>query len=526
MFHLIKDSINLNNDYSQIELTCFSCNNKGHLAKNCHELHYVPNRIEIIKTYLKRREARRKQYRRSYRSKFKAILSMAKLSEVAEMIQEDYSDYTISDEELSQDSLDIVLERNLFIVPGAERNDLKSRKTERRNKSARYSAHALIGEIINANNAIGTTNRHSYTSQNATKEETSEPRLSTKPGQIEFLFFTVDQVENFEVYHPQYNIKNLVQRLEKEKFQSMLKGSLGTAKALVLKNFGSFMKSSNRRGTRSPNYSPTLPPTIQKQGTIRGKRKNQNKETDAFAHQSLGKQMQQAIVRAKTIKKPTRQKTFGEDLQDSDAYQGIYDFGYDTTDQNAGNDVEQVLIKLDPSQDDGTVSRKDLKDERKIAKEKVQLDKLVTLRPRTLTQLKLENSGTTSHLLPSSQRITVRTEQIDSSPKITKKINSKNSSKKGGNTLHLIQTKNSLDKELLVDPSHPIHANLENAILYAMVREGQIRHDKNSKRRSRPLSAEKIDDMKRMLNKFEIPKIVRNLIENPIGITKTAHFGS
>ena len=525
MFHFIKDRINLNGDYSHIELICFSCNNKGHLAKNCHELHYVPKRTQIINIYLMRKEARMQQYKRRNRPKFKATQNIARLSEIAEMIQEDYSDYTISDEELSQDSLDIVLERNLFIVPGAEKNDLKNRKTERRNKSARYSAQALIGEIINANNAIGTTNRQSYASQNVTKEEIGESRLLTKPGQIDFLFFTVDQVENFEVYYPHYNIKNLVQRLEKEKLQNILKGSLGTAKALVLKNFGSAMKNLNRRGTRSSMYSTQVLPALQKQETIRGKRKNQNKESDdRFVHQSLGTQMQQAIVRAKSIKKSFRQKTFGED-QDSDSHQVTDEPERDTTDQNAGNYEEQIL-KLDPSQDDGTMSKRELKEEGKVAKEKVQLEKLLNLRPRTLSQLKYENSGMTSHVLPSSYRMTDRTEQIDSMLKITKKVNGQDSLRKRGTALHKFQTKNSLDKELLIDPSQPIPANLENAILRAMIRQGQVRHDGNSKRRSRPLSVEKIDDMKRAIHKFEIPKIVRNLLESPIKTTKTANFGS
>src|SRR5690242_9284552 len=110
MFHLIKDQIGICKDYSMLEITCYSCNQKGHFSKDCHKIHFIVDRKDTIANYALNQSTFRASYQRNDRAKFSALGSLPLLSEIAEMIQEDYSDYTISDEDLSQDSLDVILE--------------------------------------------------------------------------------------------------------------------------------------------------------------------------------------------------------------------------------------------------------------------------------------------------------------------------------------------------------------------------------------------------------------------------------
>lgn len=525
MFHFIKDRINISQDMSHIEVTCFSCHTRGHLARDCNQIHYVPQKMEVIQNHLKRQEHFRSKFRRKNRERFWALTSIPNLSEAAEMMQEDYSDYTISDEELSQDSLDIILERNLIIIPGAEMNDMKTRKVERRNKSNRYSAQQLIGEIINANSALAT--RFSYTSQTVTA--TKEEHLSSKaPAQNDLVFFSIDKVENFEVYYPQFNIRTMIQKFEKERLKQILGGSPLGLKAL--KNFGSLLKDANRRGTRSPVYFANL----QRKNTPQRKRKSPDKSQEYISYSSLGKQMQQAIIRQKSLKKQSRTKTFEEDSEEAGSTP--------VTSNNERPEVEGdpddpevqaalVLKKIQSTKEDGTMSKKELHEDKKTVKSKQQVERMEHLVPKTMTRLKLDHSGTMTQLLNSSPRLQGVTESPPASPTIKKK-SSQRSSKKG-TTINIFHTRNSLDDKLIIEPINMAGTNMEGVILQAMIKEGIDaggQGGQSTRRRrkiSRAYSLEKLDEMKKTIHKFMIPKIIKSIVEanSPVSVTKTANFG-
>ena len=528
MFHFIKDTINLQHRYTNIEIRCFSCNEKGHLAKDCEKIHFVAKKEEIIQRYLKKEQNFRKKFKRSKRTKFSARANIPKLAETAEMIQEDYSDYTLSDEEVSQDSLDEILERNLVAIPRAEQTDVNSRKLERKNKSTRHSAIALMGEIITPHYGYQ-GGRVSYTSQTGTKEDnmTDYHRPSTKvTGLHEFLFFSIDKVENFEVYYPQFNIRTLIQKFEKERFQNLLKSSSGQMKAMVLKNFTSLLKDPNRTGTRSPLFYAAL----QKQTTVqRGKKKIQAKKSESFTHSGLNKQMQEAITRQKTLKRNQRTKTYDgdsdeiENLYDSND-RGRMDLFADLEGQDGGSGKNKFFASDDA--DEATVSKREIQEERKKGKTKIQITRLETLKPRTMSQIRLDNSENTSHIFQSSPG---RSEALGSA--VNTKLNSRNSSKKG-TIPHLFQTRNSLDDKLPIDPNILNNSNLEQKLLYALVKEGQnVQNDVNKKYNyGRSCSLEKFDDMKKTLNKLNIPRAIRTLLEYPSQTQanynyKTAQFG-
>ena len=52
MFRMIKDKVELNNDFSSINKKCFGCRQFNHIIEECPKIHYIPNQERIIKTHL------------------------------------------------------------------------------------------------------------------------------------------------------------------------------------------------------------------------------------------------------------------------------------------------------------------------------------------------------------------------------------------------------------------------------------------------------------------------------------------
>ena len=191
------------------------------------------------------------------------MLQLGYIKENAELIQEDFDDQTISDDDLSQDSLDLVLERNLFVIPAAELNDMKLRKADRRRKSHRFSAQAFMTEFKQVNDLIG--DKASLYPGNMEFQGFAVPVTpQDKPtGLNDLLFFSIDKVENFEVYFPHNNISKLIREFEKKRVQQIELTSDGRLKNMFLKNLNALRKNRHsplqRRKTVKFNQEDEIP---------------------------------------------------------------------------------------------------------------------------------------------------------------------------------------------------------------------------------------------------------------------------
>lgn len=45
---MIKDNISLYDSFDALKLKCLLCNNEGHVARNCHRVHYVPDKDKVL----------------------------------------------------------------------------------------------------------------------------------------------------------------------------------------------------------------------------------------------------------------------------------------------------------------------------------------------------------------------------------------------------------------------------------------------------------------------------------------------
>jgi hypothetical protein len=146
------------------------------------------------------------------------------------MAADDYmveNSFEASEDELSQDSLDLILERNLIMIPAAQINDMKLRRVDGHKRTNKFNPQTIIDEINQVNREL---EDRSPNSREATPEEFKMNQFFVN----EQIYFSIDKVENFEVYFPQNNIMKMIGEFEKKREEQIASSPM---KALVLKSF-------------------------------------------------------------------------------------------------------------------------------------------------------------------------------------------------------------------------------------------------------------------------------------------------
>ena len=73
MFHMIKDKVNLLDEYDKLKMKCYICHQEGHYAKYCFRVHYVPDRDMILNAHFKENLKFQTEYKRFKRTRFHAL---------------------------------------------------------------------------------------------------------------------------------------------------------------------------------------------------------------------------------------------------------------------------------------------------------------------------------------------------------------------------------------------------------------------------------------------------------------------
>lgn len=443
----------------------------------------------MIQEYLAKQRLFNKKFRRSKRPKYNALANFASNKEVVEMIQEDYNDYTLSDEDLSQDSLDMILERNLILLPGAEANDMKNRKIDRKRKSTRLSANLLIEQVISVHDMIGRRGSQML-SQNMIRDDVSHDPMTLKSASGEYIFFTIDKVENFELYYPQNNVIKLITEFEKYRFEQLLESRQGIAKALVIRNFGSMLKSN-----RGPHKSPLFYANLTKENIIRGRKKKDTVTEKQLPVQRL-KTLMDNIIHNRKKNKVKKVNQFGYENE-------VSEYESDTESETSFQEEKQsILIRKGGTleQDEATIPRSDRMYERRQTNPSLHMGKLGSLVPKMMNK-------TSSDM----QKYTSRTSSIDTP---LKRFN-----KKDGDD----------DRDKQSVDSDDNHESREGKIVLQdlMVRQRNTSKTGNisQRRTSRALSQGKIDEMQRLFDKIDT-NTFQKMVEAKLNKTVTANFGS
>ena len=87
-FCMIKDQIELYNNYNSLKIRCFCCNEIGHLAKDCNYIHFKPDHEKIIKTHVFYSDQQRTRFFPRKNHKLSAFKKMKLLIETSKKIWE------------------------------------------------------------------------------------------------------------------------------------------------------------------------------------------------------------------------------------------------------------------------------------------------------------------------------------------------------------------------------------------------------------------------------------------------------
>jgi len=505
MFHFIKDNINLYQDFSQLQLECYFCNSVNHIGRNCNEAHFKPNKEEVIKDYLAKEKAKMKKFKRRTFERFNPRENLKELTSTAIMIQEDYNDYTLSDEDLSQDSLDNILERNLFLIPGAEMHDIKHRKMDRKRKSTRMSQNLMFEQLNALNDIIG--RRGSQITSNVNQQDVQQDPMVIKSNG-EFIFFSIDKVENFELYYPQNNIIKIITEFERSRFERLLESRQGAAKALVIRNFGSMLKSN-----KGPHKSPLFYANLSKERIIqRGRKKT--KVMQNVPMQRLKTLMENAISDKKKGKKK-KTKLYPNGFP-NDFTSDTDDF-YSRRDSDSSVDAQgQITVLAKPGtleDDEATITKSERMVERRQTNPSLFMNKLGSLTPKMMNKM-ASDAG----------KLESRASSIDTplrSPNVKDKDSEHEKDKISpppqGRTAIVPQDKNTMKNMLM-----------EMLLEKPPSSRRSSRKSDGGRRESRSVS--KLDEMDKLIDKLEekvdMSQLFQKMVERKLSKTLTAHFGS
>lgn len=267
MYTMIKDSINLYNSYQYLNIKCYSCGSRDHIAINCHKVHFKFNHQKIIARYLLLEKRLRETFIRNRRKKWRALEDLETIQEAAgqhQLIQQNELYFDNPDENTegeqaevrSYSSIDDVMDRNLY--------DLQPLVC------ATDSVHL---RIYNFNDPEDMTVDHSISSSTFQKppkrirNHKKKKTQAVKVGEVEAFVamnydryyhnISLDRIKNFEVYNPNNNIIKLMVDFEKVRLQKIIEMRLGVGTGahhltkLLIKGFKAHQKMNHKNPTVS-----------------------------------------------------------------------------------------------------------------------------------------------------------------------------------------------------------------------------------------------------------------------------------
>jgi len=229
---MIKDSINLYQSYQYLNIKCYSCGSRDHIALKCPKVHFHFNKPKIIVKYLIQEKRFREFYQRRTRKEFKTLRDLEVIQEAAtqhQMIQQNelYFDRTKGKEDQTEvrsySSIDDVMDRNIYdnppLIYAIDSTHLKT-----------YDFHDIDEHPAKTGHTTPSKKHTKKFQQNKLGE--IEAFVSTSYDKY-YNNLNIDRVKNFEVYNPNNNIIKIIVDLEKIRLQKIVEMRLGAGGHVV-----------------------------------------------------------------------------------------------------------------------------------------------------------------------------------------------------------------------------------------------------------------------------------------------------
>jgi len=257
MFHMIKDKVNLHENYSSLQLKCQVCELSDHPVYKCHKVHYRPKIQQIVERYLKEEQEFNKAYvRTSYRTKnakhwigdleskasdlgrnYPAILqNIATLNDNTpqgdvldpksipslkklEVETSKYSGYPsvipASQQDLQNEKSSNNIKRSSFLE--ANPNEIQLIKNSSLKSSRKYSNNDYESSIPDGYpppSKRGSKKRHTFYEYDFERGAYVQKQGPFRTlAEEELIYFEFDRVKNFQIYLPHNNASKIIARL-------------------------------------------------------------------------------------------------------------------------------------------------------------------------------------------------------------------------------------------------------------------------------------------------------------------------
>jgi len=235
MYTMIKDSINLYSSYQYLNIKCYSCGSRDHIAINCQKVHFKFDHQKVIYKYLYLQKKFRERFQRRPRRRFQPLQEFEAVQEGAaqhQLIQQNEL-YFDKDERTeveqtevrSYSSIDDVMDRNIYdLQPLVCANESIQLRIFNFNDPEDILENSVNSSIYVRPQKKG--RHHHRKKTHIGKNREVEIFVATNYDKY-YHNISLDRVKNFEVYNPNNNIIKLMVDFERVRLQKIVEMRLG-----------------------------------------------------------------------------------------------------------------------------------------------------------------------------------------------------------------------------------------------------------------------------------------------------------
>jgi len=215
---MLKDKINIYQQYSVLQMKCASCGSEDHIIENCPKVHLVLPRDQVIKNYLEETNSQSRSYKRADKRRFNALLDLIEIQKRAKVLIKRIGTLGTTNSESELDNHHNKRRRSSYfgLVPGDG------------TVNTSYSSTTNLSDIGDNMGILKVKRRVSETPERNNRAASfSLADLDERKKAIPFLpefekrifhnyeeSIVFDQVKNFQIYFPHNNVVKILEELE------------------------------------------------------------------------------------------------------------------------------------------------------------------------------------------------------------------------------------------------------------------------------------------------------------------------
>jgi len=254
---MMSDSINLYGSYQYLNIRCYGCGSKNHIALTCPVIHGKFNKQQVISNYLQEQYEFQRNFKRSTkRRRFHAMRDMDLLQEAVSQIQINLQNELNFDEEEQLNMLDEYYSETDEILD----NNI-------------YDPQPIIYYDESGVERYFDPDNNKYWQKKLYRKPTLSKGDKRKADAIDLFIqknydpyyksVNIDKVHNFEVYYPINNITKLITEFERIRMEKILQNRVGLKARhimpLLIKGFKMNEKKQTRENSKTSLSKPKVP---------------------------------------------------------------------------------------------------------------------------------------------------------------------------------------------------------------------------------------------------------------------------